>query len=499
MTDVRLIDVSLRDGNQSLWGAVGVRTSTVARVAPLLDAVGYHAVELATSTLIATAVRYHQEDPWARIDAMRAGAPGTTLGFLTTGKRFISFSRTPANLFQLAFDLLRRHGVTRMWVIDPMHDMESAVETARMAKRAGFEEVIGGICYTVSPVHTDDYFAEKVAKFDACEAIDAIYIKDPAGLLTPERLQSLVPGLRRNLRRKSINEIHTHCNTGLAPLTLLTAADLGITHLHCALPPLADGASHASGLQLVANLRARGHRVDVDLDAMHEASRCLQREAALRALPSGKPMVYDEAYYRHTLPGGVLGTTRRQLAEMGRADLMPAVIEEARQVRADLGWPIVVTPFAQYIVTQAALNVMSGERYRQISDEVVDMLLGDWGAMPGPVNGQLLDRAHQLPRARNRRTRVDTEAPTLDQLRERFGGRISDEDLLLRALMPADQVDAMVAGRSRASRAAAAGGPPGLRELARALGDPQRPLSIRVTRGNEVFSMTGKGRGGGLS
>lgn len=491
MTDIHLVDVTLRDGNQSLWGAVGVKTSTVQRMAPLINRVGYHTAEVATSTLLATAVRYHREDPWQRLDAMRAGAPDTRLGFLTTGKRFISFSRTPANLFQLAFELLRRHGVTRMWVIDPMHDMESAMETARMAKRAGFEEVVGGICYTVSPVHTDAYFQEKVAQFDHCDAIDSIYLKDPAGLLTPERLRTLVPSLRKGLQHKLINELHTHCNTGQAPLTLLAGADLGMTHLHCALPPLAEGASHTSALQLVANLRARGHRVNVDVEAIQRASEALQREATLRNLPVGRPAVYDESYYRNTIPGGVLSTTRRQLSEMGKAHLMPAVIEEAQQVRADLGWPIVVTPFAQYIVTQAALNVMAGERYKQISDEVVDMLLGDWGAMPGPVDPQLLDRTQQLPRARNRQWRQEAAPLSLAALRERFGRGISDEDLLLRSLMPGDQVDAMVNERSSRERARSHGGSLGLRELAGALSDRQRPLSLSLQFGGATLTLRG--------
>lgn len=491
MTDIHLVDVTLRDGNQSLWGAVGVKTSTVQRMAPLINRVGYHTAEIATSTLMATAVRYHREDPWQRLDAMHAGAPDTRLGFLTTGKRFISFSRTPANLFQLAFELLRRHGVTRMWVIDPMHDMESAMETARMAKRAGFEQVVGGICYTISPVHTDDYFQHKVAQFDACDAIDSIYLKDPAGLLTPERLRTLVPSLRKGLKHKAINELHTHCNTGLAPLTLLAGADLGLTHLHCALPPLAEGASHTSALQLVANLRARGHRVDVDVDAIRRASEALQREAVLRNLPAGSPAMYDESYYRNTIPGGVLSTTRRQLGEMGKAHLMPAVIEEAQQVRADLGWPIVVTPFAQYIVTQAALNVMAGERYKQISDEVVDMLLGDWGEMPGPVDPQLLDRARQLPRARNRQARTESEPPSLATLRERLGQDLSDEDLLLRCLMPGGQVDAMVKERASRERARSLGGSLGLRELSLALGDRQRPLSVCIRYGGATLEMHG--------
>ena len=496
MTDVHLVDVSLRDGNQSLWGAVGVKTRTIERVCPAIDRVGYRALELLSSTQVAVAVRFHREDPWARIDAASRAAPRTPLGFLTTGKRFISFSRTPANLFQLAFDLLRRHGVTRMWIIDPMHDMASARETARMARRAGFDEVVAGICYTISPVHTDDYFADRVAELDDCEAIDSIYLKDPAGLLTPARLESLVPHMRQRLKRLRIDELHTHCNTGLAPITLLTAADLGIGTLHCALPPLANGSSHAPAAQLVANLRARGHRVDVDLDAMEEASAILRREAMLRRLPSGVVQAYDESYYRHTLPGGVISTTRRQLAEMGRADLMPAVIEETVQVRSDLGWPIVMTPFAQYIVTQAALNVMAGERYKQVSDEVVDMLMGDWGPMPGPVSSALLERAHDSPRARNRHQ--EAGAPSLDELRSRFGRGISDEDLLLRALMPAEQVGAMVDERER-ERNGMGTRDRSLKALAQALGDRKRPLSVSVTHGYSLFSLRGSKHAGEAS
>ena len=483
MTAVRLVDVSLRDGNQSVWGAVGVRTRTVERMAPLLDEVGYRAIELMSSTQIAVAVRYHREDPWARIDVARRTASRTPLGFLTTGKRFITFYRTPANLFELAFDLLRRHGITRMWIIDPMHDMASARETARMAKRAGFGDVVAGICYTRSPVHTDDYFADRVAELDDCEAIDSVYLKDPAGLLTPDSVATLLPRMQQRLSRLRIDEIHSHCNTGLAPITLLAAADLGVTTLHCALPPVANGSSHASALRLVANLRARGHTVDADLDRLEAASAQLRREAVLRKLPAASPVEYDEAYYRHTIPGGVISTARRQLAEMGRADLLPAVMEEAVQVRSDLGWPIVVTPFAQYIVTQAALNIIAGERYRQISDEVLDLLMGEFGPMPGPVNGALLDRAMSSARARNRGNAP--EAPSIDALRARFGRGLTDEDLLLRAVMPAEQVDAMVEERQRP-------GDRSLRELAKLLDDRDRPLSVSVSRGGARFSLRGR-------
>ncbi|MFH5822938.1 pyruvate/oxaloacetate carboxyltransferase [Georgenia sp. AZ-5] len=486
MSDISLVDVSLRDGNQSLWGATGVTTRMVEGVTPDLDRVGYRAVELLTSTLMATAVRYHREDPWQRLRAARDRMPRTRLGFLTTGKRFITFHRTPDAVFELAFTLLARNGISRLWVIDPMHDMEGARRTAEMAKRVGFDEVVGGICYTTSPVHTDEYFARKIAELDDSPAIDSIYLKDPAGLLTPDRVRTLVPALQGSLRRKKLDEIHSHSTTGLSPITVLEAADLGMTTIHCALPPLANGSSHPEAQRLVANLRARGHDVDVDLDAMDRASAYLVRQARIKNLPAGTPNQYDEAYYRHTIPGGVQSTTRRQLAEIRRPELFDAVIEESVQVREDLGWPIVMTPFAQYIVAQATLNVIAGERYKQISDEVIDLLRGDFGPLPGPVSPELLDRA--LSTRRGQQAVNEGGDITIADLRRRFGKHISDEELLLRAVMPAEQVDAMYAARTEPARS--------LTRLLAALDERPSVTSISVDDGTTRLSLERSPAGG---
>lgn len=485
MADIQLVDVSLRDGNQSLWGAVGVTTRMVEGVAPLIDRVGYRAVEFASSTALAVAVRFHRENPWHRLRRAREIMPNTPLGFLTSGKRFITFYRTPDVLFELAFQLLVRNGMKRIWVIDPMHDMDGAKRTAEMAKRAGFEEVVAGVCYTTSPFHSDDHYAEKIAELDTCDSIDSLYIKDPAGLLTPDRVRTLVPRLQSVLKNKRLDEIHTHCTTGLAPLTVLVAAEYGITTIHCALPPLADGSSHPGAQRLVANLVARGHGVDVDVDAMDAASDYLKRQARMKSLPFGTPNEYDEAYYRHTIPGGLRSTLARQLAEMGKADLFDRVIEESVQVREDLGWPIVMTPFAQYIVTQATLNVMSGERYHHISDEVVDMIRGDFGPLPGRVNPQVMDRAMQTKRGRASAANGD-DGTTIADLRRKFGARISDEELLLRAVMPGEQVDAMAAAKAAAGTS--------IRQVVEALRNREGPTSIAVSDGNSKFAITIRGR-----
>lgn len=473
MTKIHLIDNSLRDGNQSLWGATGVNTRMVRGVAPLLDSVGYHAVELASSTMLAVAVRYHREDPWERIRAASSQMPHTTLGFLTTGKRFITFYRTPEVIFELAYTLLARNGVTRLWVIDPMHDMDGAARNAALAKRCGFEEVIGGICYTTSPVHTDAYFADSIAKLDASPDIDGLYLKDPAGLLTPDRLRSLYPALDGRLDRHTLRELHSHTTTGVSPLTALTAADLGMDILHTALPPLANGSSHPSGPTMARNLRARGHEVDIDIDAMERASAYLQRQARIRRLPAGQPREYDEAYYHHTIPGGVQSTLARQLKEMGRPELFDAVIEESVHVRQDMGWPIVMTPFAQYVVAQATLNVVGGERYKHLSEEVLDMVRGEFGAPPGPISPELLDRAASTPKHAPADAGL-AGVTTIDELRAKLGRHLSDEDLLMRAVMPSEQVDAMVAAREASTAS-------GLRGLVTALEDRDRSTSFAVS------------------
>ena len=394
---------------------------------------------------MATAVRYHREDPWDRLRAARDRMPNTRLGFLTTGKRFITFYRTPDAVFELAFSLLARNGVNRLWVIDPMHDMEGAKRTAEMAKRVGFEEVIGGICYTTSPVHTDDYFAAKAAELEDCAAIDGLYLKDPAGLLTPDRVKTLVPLLQASLRQKKFDEIHSHSTTGLSPLTVLDAADLGIHTIHCALPPLANGAPTRRPSGWCATCAPAATPLTLTWTRWHGPRPTCSGRRKSRSCPVGTPNEYDEAYYRHTIPGGVQSTTRRQLGEIRRPELFDAVIEESVQVREDLGWPIVMTPFAQYIVTQATLNVISGERYKQLSDEVIDLLRGDFGPLPGPVDPELMDRA--MATKRGQQPVNDGGDVTIRELRQRFGTTISDEELLLRAVMPAEQVDGMYAAK----------------------------------------------------
>lgn len=438
MAEVAIVDTTLRDGNQSLWSARGVTTQLVRDATPVIDRVGFDVCEFITSTIMAMAVKHQGEDPFERIRIARAAMPNTPLGFLTTGKRFITWHRTPDSLLSLAYQLLIRNGISRFWVCDPMVNSTGAIDNARLAKSLGFESVVCGLVFSISPIHTDEFYAQKAKELDECDAIDGLYLKDPGGLLTPERLATLLPAVRGAVRRKPVLEIHSHTNTGVAPRTLLDAADAGIGTIHCAVGVASNGSSHSPVRGTVANLAARGHHTRIDLDALAEYERILREHVARHDLPAGTPAEYDETYYRHQLPGGMVSTTAKQLRDIGRESLLPAVLAEVAEVRRDFGYPIMVTPFSQFMVGQALLNVLSPERYATLTDETVLYLLGEFGAPPGPIDQQLLDRATET--GRSRRLSVEREQPSLADLRARYGRDLSDEELLLSELISEAEV-----------------------------------------------------------
>ena len=313
--------------------------------------------------------------------------------------------------------------------------------TARMIRQAGGQEIVGALTYTISEVHDDAFYAGLAAGMAGCADIDRAYIKDPAGLLTPERAGTLIPAVRARLGGKPL-ELHCHCTLGLSPLTCLTAAAEGVSVLHAACGPLANGSSLPDAQRLAANLRELGHRVDVDDRCLALVAGYLDRLAVAESRPAGAPREYDAAFLRHQVAGGVLTTMQRQLAELGLADRFGAAMDEVPRVRAELGYPIMVTPFPQIVCSQAVYNVIGAGRYATVPDQVIRYVLGTFGRPTGPVDAQVRDRIMALPRTRE--LMAEPPPPGLRDLRARFG-RAGDEELLLRAVMPAAEVDAMLA------------------------------------------------------
>jgi oxaloacetate decarboxylase alpha subunit len=442
MANIRLIETSLRDGQQCLWAALGIDTARTLSIAPALERVGFKAIDFTTSTHMGVAVRYKQEDPWERIRLMKQAMPTTPLQFLSTGFRFIAWETASPDFMALAFRTLMKNGIGRFALADPMNDADANIEVASMVKRDGEAYVVGALVFTISPIHDDAHYAEAARKMAACPDIDALYIKDPGGLLSPKRAQTLIPAILAVIGDKPL-ELHAHCTIGLGEQSYYEAANLGIETLQGASGALGDGTSNPPLERVVANLRALGHTVDIDDEALGEVSRYFTALAEAEGLPVGTPQPFDAAYYSHQLPGGMVGTMRRHLADHRVSHLEGAVVEELARVREELGWPIVMTPFAQMVLTQAVMNVTGSERYGVIPDEVIRYAIGRFGRPNQPIAPDVLDRIMALPRTKE--LAAEPTMADLPDLRKRIGTDLSDEEFLLRATMPAGQVDAMKA------------------------------------------------------
>ncbi|HXY79695.1 MAG TPA: biotin carboxyl carrier protein, partial [Candidatus Bathyarchaeia archaeon] len=366
----------------------------------------------------------------------------TPLQFLSTGFRFISWQTASPEFMALAFQTLIKNGLRRFALADPMNDADSNVACARMIKAAGGEYVIGALVFTLSPIHDDAHYVARARTLAQSDDVDAVYIKDPGGLLTPLRARTLIPAVKAAIGTKPL-ELHSHCTIGVGELTYMDAPEWGVSAVQCASGAASDGISNPPSERVVSNLRALGHQVEIDDKALAEVGRYFSRLADAEGLPAGRPQAFDASYLHHQLPGGTIGTMRRHLAETRVSHLEGAVIEELGRVRQELGWPIVMTPFAQMLITQAVMNVTGKERYGTIPDEIIRYALGKFGRPNIPIAPEVMDRIESLPRTRE--LREEPGMPPLPELRQRIGRELSDEEFLLRATMPAEQVDAMKA------------------------------------------------------
>src|SRR5262249_8103373 len=304
---IEFVDTTTRDGNQSLWGATGLTTPDVLSIAPTIDRVGYRALDFTTSTHMAVSVRFHHEDPWERIRLVSAAMPNTPLNFLPTGRRFISWEPCDEDVMALVFRLVGRNGIRRVQIADPSNDPKALEQVARLAHREGIEEVVVGLTYSISAVHTVDYYAQRAAAMGACPDVDRLYLRARGALVPVGAVRELTPAFVGGFAGRPV-ELHSHCTIGLAPLVYMEGAGRGFETLHTAVEPLAHGTSQPSALATVRNLEALGFGHRLDLDALAATSEHFASLAREKGLPPGVPSDYDARYYRHQVPGGVMTT-----------------------------------------------------------------------------------------------------------------------------------------------------------------------------------------------
>jgi oxaloacetate decarboxylase alpha subunit len=311
----------------------------------------------------------------------------------------------------------------------------------RAGKKAGLY-VDAGVVYTVSPVHTDDYYARKIRELRALGA-DAIFLKDPSGLLTPERAETLIPVAKAACGTLPL-QLHSHCLTGLAPYVAVRAVELGVDVVHTATSTLANGASHPATETFIDNIHHRNYRTGIDRELVEQVAERLRYIAARENKPVGQILEHDSFHYEHQMPGGMISNLKSQLATLGLSAKLPQILEEAARVRRELGYPIIVSPFAQFVMTQAVLNVMGKERYAAVPDEVRKYAMGYYGEIAGPIDPDIYDRITKGAEPIKARP-GDLLEPGIKRVRRERGPFRSDDDLLLAAYYADNEYKALKA------------------------------------------------------
>ena len=440
MNEITFVDTTLRDGHQSLW-AEGMRTGMMLAVAEQIDRAGFEGIELISSSHLKKSVRELKEDPWERIRLVAQRVKKTPLRLIAG--RVNAFEITPDSVYRLFIERMAANGIRQARISDEWNQLSGWRKKVEIARSAGLDPIVN-LIYSVSPKHTDQYYAQKAREAAALKPY-RLCLKDPGGLLTPERVQPLVPLILQNNNSIPL-ELHTHCNTGLGPLCCVEAIKLGVKIINTAVPPLANGSSNPSVFNVVKNARALGYTPLIDEQALKSVEEHFTYIAKREGLPIGAPAEYDHSQYLHQVPGGMISNLRHQLRLVGMEDKIEATLEECARVRAEFGYPIMVTPLSQFVGSQAAINVIVGERYKEVTDQVIQYALGLWGKEGAELmDRNIKDRILSRPRARQWINCKPPE-PSLKEVRRQFGGAgVLDEELVLRVFAGEDAVKAMLA------------------------------------------------------
>jgi len=331
MSEVRFIDTTLRDGNQSLW-ALNMPMGAMPPAAEHMDHAGFESMEFFLGVMFKKYVREHKENPWYWLREGTKRLKNTRLRY--HGGMHSAFEKTPHCILKLLVERLVHYGLTLTRTSNCWNDYDAFKEEIEDLKKNGMDTV-ANLIYSVSPRHTDEYYARKAREAAAAKPW-RICFKDVGGLLTPERARTLIPMVLKSAGDIPV-EFHGHCNSGQAPLCYLEGVKLGMRILHTAVPPLANGSSQPSIFNIANNLKALGFTPAVDLKPLEPVVTHFTAVAKKHGLPIGRPVEYDHSQYLHQVPGGMISNMRHQLKIVGMEDKMEAALEESEHVRKDFG------------------------------------------------------------------------------------------------------------------------------------------------------------------
>ena len=437
---LNFIDTTTRDGSQSNWAA-GMPVGMMDAVLEDIDKSGFRSLCCPLMQLqFKKVVRDLKEDPWAMVRMFAEKAPNTKKGCILQPSLWpfdiVNYNREAVMLFTKM--LAEMGALQRIQITGNVMGHKDYPWFVPFVKKLGLE-VAFALCYYISPRHTDEYYAEKT-KLMVDYGADVMYLKDAGGLLDIDNVRRVFNIMKAN-SGDLLTEIHAHCTTGLADPVYVEAMKLDCDGFHVALPPLAEGTAQPSVFTVAENAKALGYEVNLDLDRLQHVSKKLYAMAKEAGLPAFGPTRYKVAQYQHRIPGGVISNMVHQLRELHLENRVDEVIEEVIRVCSETGEPHMITPYSQFVCTQAAINVSLGERYKIVIDEFIQFAMGNYSEDSGylEMDQNLKDHFLSLPRAKELKAMTEAQEKAqnmpLADFRKQFGENLSDEEFLLRYIM----------------------------------------------------------------
>ncbi len=436
MAKVMITETILRDAHQS-QAATRMRLEDMLPACEVLDNAGYYSLECWGGATFDSCLRFLNEDPWERLRALKKALPKTKLQMLFRGQNILGYKHYADDVVDEFVRLSIKNGIDVIRIFDALNDTRNLAQAIKSTKK------YGGICevamsYTVSPVHTEEYFVNLALELEKMGA-DNICIKDMANLLLPYQAYSLVKKLKEALRPTTLVHLHTHNTTGTGDMVNLKAIEAGCDIVDCALSPLANGTSQPATESLIATLAGTEYDTGIDLNELTKATDHFRGVAAklqAEGVLDPKVLRVDVNTLKYQVPGGMLSNLINQLKQAGKSDKLYEVLAEVPRVREDFGYPPLVTPTSQIVGTQAVMNVICGERYKMCPKESQGLMRGEYGRLPAPVNEEVRRKVIGDQKVITCRP-ADMLKPELEGYRKEIGQYITqEEDVLSYALFP---------------------------------------------------------------
>ena len=434
---LRICETVLRDGHQSIL-ATRMRYEQMEPVLGLLDEIGYEALECWGGATYDSCLRFLNEDPWERLRKLKSNLKNTPLQMLLRGQNLLGYKHYSDDVVEAFCNAAVKNGIDRIRIFDALNDPRNMEAAIKYSKKAG-AHVQSAMVYTISPVHTTESFL-KVAETLVEMGTDSLCIKDMSGLLGPADAYDLVSTFKKRFGELPI-DLHSHFTCGLASTTYWEAAKAGVDIIDTAISPFAHATSQPATETMIEMFKGTEWDLGLDLDKyiplvdhFRKVKQQIAEEFNLKPASDVIPAVR-----RYQIPGGMLSNTQNQLNEMGMGDRFFDVMDEMPRVREDLGYPPLVTPTSQIVGTMAMMNVMMGDRYKMVPNEVKDLVRGKYGQLPGTISDEIRQTIIGDEQPITCRP-ADLIEPELDGYRQDLASKgyngITDEDVLTYAMFP---------------------------------------------------------------